>query len=394
MESPSNSVHKLLADCTVRISSASDSGTGFFVAPGQLITCAHVVAQATRNGEAVTVEVIDAHHPANIKFVCPSPPANPAQIPDPYPWPDIAWLEIDLDHHSCVQLDDQEPSLAYPADEGWAHGFTDRFDRHIYRPSWASFKFEGPADGGGGRRWTLKAGQASPGLSGAPLLNVASNKVFGMLTRTRDASSDLGAWAVHVSEAFRVTPELASLRELNRLFHEGDKTWANALARVARASMLKPSIIWVNSGDVKVADPIMRSAVEYLKQNWPPNEIEVMQVRFTPQAGADLEGIDRYMANVTAAIVIVDTDSASAPCLGLAEAAARNGVPAVVLSGMDLDWFTKSRFEELESDYSYAFEYERFQNDNLAQKVSAYLNRKVVDMDRNKRYATRRTNPM
>jgi hypothetical protein len=231
-------------------------------------------------------------------------------------------------------------------------------------------------------------------LSGAPLLNLSSNKVFGILTRTRDAASDLGAWAVHISEALRATPQLADLLDLNRVFHESDKTWEGALARVASATMLRPSIIWVNSGDVKTVNPIMRSSAEYLKRQWPPNEIEVMQVRFTPQVSADSEEIDTFMSSMTAAIIIVDTDSASAACLELAKAAARNRVPSVVLSGIDLDWVTKSRLKEIEADYDYSFEYESYDSDNLINTVVAYLNKKAIEMDRSKRYGTFTANPI
>jgi S1-C subfamily serine protease len=41
-------LYKLLQECTVRLSSSSGSGTGFFVAPdGWILTCDHVVAQST-----------------------------------------------------------------------------------------------------------------------------------------------------------------------------------------------------------------------------------------------------------------------------------------------------------------------------------------------------------
>ncbi|MGI5455865.1 S1 family peptidase [Streptomyces sp. CA-249302] len=381
-------------ECTVRVASASSIGTGFFVAPGQLITCAHVVAEASRKGEAVTVEVIDSPYPANVKFVCPSPPTPPAQILDPYPWPDLAWLEIDLRQHPCVQLDDQEPSLAYPGTEGWAYGFTDRFEQRIYRSSPVGFKIEGPASSGDGVRWMLKSGQASPGLSGAPLLNLQSNKVFGVVTRTRDASSDLGAWAVHVSEALRVTPELAELLEMNSVFHATNNAWDTALANVERATTIRPSVVWVSGGDARAANNAMNSAVENLKKIWPPNEIEVEQVRFATQAGIEIEKIDGLMSGITAAIVIVDTDSVTAPCLELARAAARNRVPVIVLSGMDLDLITKSQFQQLESDHFHSFEYESFGGGDPINSIVAYLNKKAVAMVRKKRYGTIPVNPM
>ncbi|MBO1346879.1 MAG: trypsin-like peptidase domain-containing protein [Hormoscilla sp. GUM202] len=37
---------KLLQQCTLRLSVAGDRGTGFFVAPGWILTCAHTVKKA------------------------------------------------------------------------------------------------------------------------------------------------------------------------------------------------------------------------------------------------------------------------------------------------------------------------------------------------------------
>ncbi|PWS47109.1 serine protease [Streptomyces sp. FT05W] len=387
-------MHDLLMECTAQVISASSTGTGFFVAPGQLITCAHVVAQAFRAGEELTVEVRDARYAARVRTICPLPPALPVQLGDPYPWPDMAWLEIDFREHPCVQLDSSEPSLAHPAAEGWAYGFTDRFQKSIYRPSSARFVFEGPAEGGDGRRWTLKSGQASPGMSGAPLLNLDSNRVFGMVTRTRDATSDLGAWAVSVNEALRASPGLAELLELNRRFHDSDKAWQNALTRIAYETVLRPNIIWVNSGDAKSISLAVGSAIELLTGQWPPNEISVTQVRFASRAGVGLEEIDRFMARITAALIILDGESPSASCVELAEAAARGGLPAIILSKMDLDWYTKSLFEQAGEDRAYSFEYAIYQGESPINAIVAYLNRTALYMDRNRRYRNPRPIPM
>ncbi|WP_442810416.1 MULTISPECIES: S1 family peptidase [unclassified Streptomyces] len=369
-------------ECTAQVRSTRAIGTGFFVAPGRLITCAHVVAEASRIGEALTVEMRDMSHSAHVRVICPPPPELPAQLASPYPWPDMACLEIDYQQHRCVQLDPREPSLAHPATEGWAWGYTDRFQQSIFRPSSARFIFEGPADIGDGRRWTLKSGQASPGMSGAPLLNQDTHQVFGMVTRTRDAASDLGAWAVPIVEAMRVSPGLSELLDLNLRFHESDKTWQNALARSAQQTVLRPSIVWVNSGDPDTVSPIIGSAVDMLTAQWPPNEISVTKVRFASRPGAEADAIDKMMARVSAAIIIVDDESPSASCVELAEAAARGGIPTIVLSKMDLDWYSKGLFEQLGADHAYSFEYGTYQGESPIQAVVAYLNRTALQMDR------------
>ncbi|MHC3816750.1 hypothetical protein [Streptomyces sp. DT9] len=181
--------------------------------------------------------------------------------------------------------------------------------------------------------------------------------------------------------------------DLNLRFHESDNTWQMALERIAYEAVLRPSIIWVNSGDAKSISPIIGSAIEILTGQWPPSEIDVTQVRFASRVGVGSEVIDIFMAKVTAALIILDEESPSAPCVELAEAAARGGVPAIVLSQMDLDWHTKSLFEQVGEEFSYSFEYSTYQSDSPANAVVAYLNRAALQMDRSRRYGSPRPIP-
>ena len=65
----------------------------------------------------------------------------------------------------------------------------------------ANFTFEG-TDGDG--FFQLAVGQAKGGLSGAPLVSPSRRGVVGVMTKTRDPSSDLGAWATPSSELKRL----------------------------------------------------------------------------------------------------------------------------------------------------------------------------------------------
>ena len=58
------SLYELLRQCTVRVSVPKKirHGTGFFVAPGMILTCAHVVKDAQPN--EVEVYWHDQPHPA------------------------------------------------------------------------------------------------------------------------------------------------------------------------------------------------------------------------------------------------------------------------------------------------------------------------------------------
>src|SRR5688500_17704472 len=91
----------LLAACTVPVErSGRFEGSGFWVAPGELLTCAHVV----HGGEPITVRVgkeVLAAEPVS-QLLAPGDPA--ARF---YPQPDVALLRV-ADApvgHPCVRLD-------------------------------------------------------------------------------------------------------------------------------------------------------------------------------------------------------------------------------------------------------------------------------------------------
>ena len=92
--------------------------------------------------------------------------------------------------------------LGIRAARGW------RVPGRVARP----FGFEG-VEGDGYLR--LKAGQAAPGLSGAPLVCPVRRAVVGVVCATRGAQSDLGGWAAPVSALLAggegVSDELAAV---------------------------------------------------------------------------------------------------------------------------------------------------------------------------------------
>ena len=88
-----NRLYELLRQCTLRIAVAGKGhqGTGFFVAPGLILTCAHVVRDA-RPG-AIDVFWNGQSYPVRLKAYQPAPDG-----------PDLALLAIDLQEHPCVWL--------------------------------------------------------------------------------------------------------------------------------------------------------------------------------------------------------------------------------------------------------------------------------------------------
>lgn len=186
--------------------SGSVRGTGFFVAPGKVLTCAHVVED---DDEVDLVSAVDLRSPPRRAKVCArSEPGEPGQAP--WPFPDLAVLNISDRRHPCPPLYAGDPDNN---DECHAYGF---LPNQLYRGevptgSGRTFKFES-VDGAG--YLVVKQGQVAPGLSGAPLLCPVTRAVVGVVVATREAENDLGGWASPIAALlageFRVGDDLAA----------------------------------------------------------------------------------------------------------------------------------------------------------------------------------------
>jgi hypothetical protein len=114
---------------------------------------------------------------------------------------DLALLHADFSPLPAVELDTTPPR---PGDTFYAFGFTDMY----LEGDSALFTFEGPSVERGEQLYRLKSAQARPGLSGAPLLSRRTMKVVGVVSRTRDKDSDMGARAVPIEAARPLLPGL------------------------------------------------------------------------------------------------------------------------------------------------------------------------------------------
>jgi hypothetical protein len=190
----------------VRIAAAGATGTGFFVAPGQLLTCAHVIAPASGDLTRVRIEHLGkSYTPRLLKHL-------PGQFPD------LALLSVDLSDHPVVFFD---TNLA-PGAPLYAFGFTERYPAG--EP--ATVEYEGQAQlAPGSALMKFKGGQIIPGLSGAPLLNLSNWTVAGLVKSTRDRASDLGGGGISTRTILEQLPELAPLQAV---VHNFDKRWFTA----------------------------------------------------------------------------------------------------------------------------------------------------------------------
>lgn len=223
-----DSIFELLERCTVKIRTRGGDGTGFFVAPGLIITCAHVVKET--NGklikicwqnqgnftEAMIEQLIEECDIALLRF-------NPAQ-------------EINL---PCVALDNS----VEPRDELYMFGYPD-VDYPNGCP--ATFTCEG-FTGDNPPLIKFKQGQVRPGMSGSPLLNIRTGRVCGVVKFTRDRSSDLGGGAIPTSVWLQKLPHIIPLQQQ---FHQQDKRWIERIPiKTAHNIPLSNTIKFVGRSD-------------------------------------------------------------------------------------------------------------------------------------------------
>ena len=173
---------ELLELCTVRIENNGRLGTGFFVAPGYILTCAHVIAETHAEQQKIPFTWKGRGDHALLERLAP----------DPYPhddiFPDIALLSTGLLDTPYALL---SPSYR-TGDKLYSFGYSG------LRPGGESLS----ADCEGKARYDdtsperelikFKGTQVLPGISGSPLLNRRTGAVCGIIKRTRGDQGDLG----------------------------------------------------------------------------------------------------------------------------------------------------------------------------------------------------------
>ena len=166
-------------------------GTGFFAAPGYVVTCAHVIRDATTVRVIPADQQVDAGDQEWLVAARSAPPGPGRGVL--WPFPDLAVLRaVSEVNHPSALLQGRDPVGDIDC-HAW--GYARREEGVAPAGSPASFGFEG-VEGDGFLR--LKAGQAAPGLSGSPLVCPSRRAVVGVVTATRDPRSDLGGWAAPV----------------------------------------------------------------------------------------------------------------------------------------------------------------------------------------------------
>jgi Trypsin-like peptidase domain len=218
-------LEKLLQECTVRLSSSSGFGTGFFISPGGwILTCNHVVDGSKYVDVVSLLGSNKQEFKAKAKVIL--------QVPKPA---DIALLQIEgeVPDHKCVYLDDTLPQVG---DKLYTFGYSQQSYKDGYSGGDSTtIEYEGESFKGNVLVLKFKQGQIQSGQSGSALLNLRTNKVCGIVSISRGNTSDLGGRATPSSILFNPKDFLQSqddqnqilrlLKDNDKYHHKTDKTW-------------------------------------------------------------------------------------------------------------------------------------------------------------------------
>lgn len=219
---------ELLQYCTVKITVPDQVGwgSGFFVAQGLILTCAHVVKGLQPNSRVqISCQQQD-------KF------AEATLVEFPSEKLDLALLRclspLNNADSPCVYLGESFK----PNDDLYTYGYSDSFPQGIS----VTGVCEGSAMENGSSLLIFKAAQVRPGLSGSPLLNLRTERVCGIVKFTRDRSFDLGGGATPTNVIFQQFPQLI---ELQKKLHQQKQIWSdlanlhNIPANLPRSGVLR-----------------------------------------------------------------------------------------------------------------------------------------------------------
>jgi Trypsin-like peptidase domain/CHAT domain len=210
---------EFLPACTVRVHIGDEhAGTGFFAAPGCVVTCEHVMRTLlVMSGDSMPdVTVVDMQR-REYRMV---------DRPETSRDDDLAVLRVEPAHgHACALLaaglNGGDDVVTFGAPAGDREGVPTELRAE------GTTKERSP-------KVKLSTGQVRPGMSGSPVLNLRTGGVCGVLSLTRDETQALGGYAVPIQALFRLSP---TLERNNLRFHEADPTWFKALPREQRQLM-------------------------------------------------------------------------------------------------------------------------------------------------------------
>ncbi|WP_406165100.1 serine protease [Streptomyces canus] len=216
---PVAALQSLLEGCRVLVEGATE-GTGFFVAPGFVVSCAHVAG--VEAGVHTRVRWNDQDYEAVVVAASADAADRTSAL---YAFPDLAILELldPPDGHPCVWLDMARPPQGT---ELTAVGFTDTLQACAAAPRRVRLTAGGRTAQASGQLVELVDGEINPGLSGGPVLNHASAGVCAVVKATRLEDTTMGGFAVPLDALRLLDPDVyRTVVEKHDRFHRSDPRW-------------------------------------------------------------------------------------------------------------------------------------------------------------------------
>ncbi|MEL4894128.1 trypsin-like peptidase domain-containing protein [Crocosphaera sp. Alani8] len=193
-----------LQQYTVRLNYGESQGTGFFIASGFILTCAHVVKSAKSNPINVFWKANNQTYQAKIEKLVEYPI-------------DLALLKLegDIPDHNCINLDEKEPKINQDL---YIFGYPKSVELDYPEGDSVTLKYEGKSFKGTILLYKLKDGHIVEGFSGSPLLNLMTGQICGIVHLCGNNNS--GGRAVSTQVILEQFPDIA---ELNQRFHQQPK---------------------------------------------------------------------------------------------------------------------------------------------------------------------------
>ncbi|WP_322749919.1 MULTISPECIES: trypsin-like peptidase domain-containing protein [unclassified Frankia] len=218
-------LRQLLRKAVVEVACDTGSvGTGFFIAPGIVITCAHVVAGRP---SVVWVQAGDVRQSATVLFAEPREAPVGARI---FPYPDIALLAVEWTaEYSCAWLGQARPERhASLYSIGYQLLYADDPS-----PSPLAFEAVGDLEIPGGTAIRIRGDEVDERMSGSPVLDEATGEVCAMIKAARQIGTDRGGVAITLDALQRLPTGLRIrvLRSHDRWHQRGQ--WVRSLDALA-----------------------------------------------------------------------------------------------------------------------------------------------------------------